>query len=277
VIFSGCGRVSRLDSKEQKSEIMVRAYALEDKGEYKPALELYKEAMERYPQFARPNLDAALLYQERNHDYVLAIYHYRKYLDMRPSTQKKSMIKKHIRECEEALADDYIRRRGGAVTVSDLRKSCAVLRNTNQVLSNRLARVQGELRALKESEHRRYVESVSGISESGASVDSVKPPVDTTKAAAAGGRRPSGRRVKPVIRNKRTKPASGSSSAGRQTHGRKAPERPQTYTVRRGESLSLIARRVYGDGSLWPKIRKANRDILGDADDVKVGQVLKIP
>jgi len=51
------------------------------------------------------------------------------------------------------------------------------------------------------------------------------------------------------------------------------------YTVRRGESLPLIASRpeVYGDRNLWPLIYRANRDQISDPRHIWPGQVLRIP
>ncbi|GAA0712019.1 LysM peptidoglycan-binding domain-containing protein [Dokdonella soli] len=51
----------------------------------------------------------------------------------------------------------------------------------------------------------------------------------------------------------------------------------QTYTVVSGDSLSKIAKKVYGNASRWQDIFKANRDQLDNPDLIKPGQVLKIP
>jgi nucleoid-associated protein YgaU len=52
-----------------------------------------------------------------------------------------------------------------------------------------------------------------------------------------------------------------------------------TYTVRRGESLPLIASQpeVYGDRNLWPLLYRANRDQISDPRHIWPGQVLRIP
>lgn len=50
-----------------------------------------------------------------------------------------------------------------------------------------------------------------------------------------------------------------------------------TITVVRGESLSNIASRIYGDGKYYTLIFEANRDVLKSPHVVYVGQVLKIP
>jgi nucleoid-associated protein YgaU len=51
----------------------------------------------------------------------------------------------------------------------------------------------------------------------------------------------------------------------------------RTYTVQPGDTLSLIARQIYGDAQLWPIIFEANQDILSDPGRLRPGQVLKIP
>jgi hypothetical protein len=51
-----------------------------------------------------------------------------------------------------------------------------------------------------------------------------------------------------------------------------------TYVVRSGDSLSSIARRVYGDPNMWVKIYQANRTTIGpDPGRIYPGQTLVIP
>jgi nucleoid-associated protein YgaU len=49
------------------------------------------------------------------------------------------------------------------------------------------------------------------------------------------------------------------------------------YTVKSGDSLSKIAKHIYGEAGNYNKIFEANRDILQNPDLIKPGQVLKIP
>jgi len=51
----------------------------------------------------------------------------------------------------------------------------------------------------------------------------------------------------------------------------------RTYTIQKGDSLSKIAKREYGDAQQWPRIFEANRDIIKDPDLIHPGQVLRIP
>ena len=56
----------------------------------------------------------------------------------------------------------------------------------------------------------------------------------------------------------------------------KGPE-AKFHTVVSGESLSLIAKKYYGDASKYPKIFEANQPELTDPDKIYPGQVLRIP
>jgi nucleoid-associated protein YgaU len=49
------------------------------------------------------------------------------------------------------------------------------------------------------------------------------------------------------------------------------------WTVKSGESLSKIAKKVYDDGNKYMKIFEANKDVLKDPNAIKPGQKLKIP
>lgn len=51
----------------------------------------------------------------------------------------------------------------------------------------------------------------------------------------------------------------------------------QTYTVKSGDSLSKIAKHVYGDANAWHRIYEANRDKIKNPDLIHPGQVLTIP
>ena len=52
-------------------------------------------------------------------------------------------------------------------------------------------------------------------------------------------------------------------------------QQPTTYIVKRGDSLSRIARQIYGDARKYPLIQQANN--LSDPGRIWVGQVLVIP
>jgi nucleoid-associated protein YgaU len=63
---------------------------------------------------------------------------------------------------------------------------------------------------------------------------------------------------------------SGSSSTAPAPSGR-------SYTVVKGDSLSKIAKHLYGDAQKWRKIYDANRDQIKNPDLIYPGQTFTIP
>ncbi len=57
-----------------------------------------------------------------------------------------------------------------------------------------------------------------------------------------------------------------------------APAEARTYTVVKGDSLSKIAKSLYGNAVKWKAIYEANKATIGGNPDlIKPGQVLTIP
>lgn len=65
--------------------------------------------------------------------------------------------------------------------------------------------------------------------------------------------------------------------APRQAVSAEAPAAPTTYVVEKGDTLEKIAKKVYGETKRWPKIYKANKALLRNANRVYPGQRLTIP
>ena len=53
------------------------------------------------------------------------------------------------------------------------------------------------------------------------------------------------------------------------------PSQPDTYTIRKGDTLWSIAERVYGDGQRWVDIVRANPGI--DPKKLRVDQTITLP
>jgi LysM repeat protein len=51
----------------------------------------------------------------------------------------------------------------------------------------------------------------------------------------------------------------------------------RTYTVKSGDTLSKIAKELYGDAGQWKKIHTANADLIRDPDKIQPGWTLQIP
>ena len=72
--------------------------------------------------------------------------------------------------------------------------------------------------------------------------------------------------------------SSGSSTApGAPTPPSTSPPTEMAYKVAPGDSLSAIAKKVYGDANKWRQIFEANTDQIQNPDLIHPGQILKIP
>ena len=49
------------------------------------------------------------------------------------------------------------------------------------------------------------------------------------------------------------------------------------YTIKSGDSLSKIAKEMYGDANAYDKIFEANREVIVDPDKIYPGQQIRIP
>jgi nucleoid-associated protein YgaU len=51
----------------------------------------------------------------------------------------------------------------------------------------------------------------------------------------------------------------------------------QFYVIQSGDTLSMIAKRFYGNASEYPRIFEANREVIEDPDKIYPGQKIRIP
>ena len=59
-----------------------------------------------------------------------------------------------------------------------------------------------------------------------------------------------------------------------------APEpevEPEYYVIKSGDTLWAIASKFLGNGSKYPEIFEANREVIEDPDKIFVGQKIRIP
>jgi len=228
VLLSACSRsVARLDEDDRSEPLVQRAAARRAEGKTDEAIALFREALDLDPGLARAHLDLAILLHEYEKDYVGAIYHYRRYLELRPGTAKRDLIENRIRVAGQLFGATVVR----SANLSE--GSIVALQKENMALREEVERLRAEVGRQKSGA--RSQESEVRIQESEVRIQK-----------------------------------SGVSSA-------RGTERPGTYRVQPGDTLSGIAREIYGSASKWELIYEANRDQLGVSTQVKSGQVLVIP
>jgi nucleoid-associated protein YgaU len=54
-------------------------------------------------------------------------------------------------------------------------------------------------------------------------------------------------------------------------------EQVEYYIIAKGDTLSAIAKKYYGDANKYPRIFDANREVIKDANLIYPGQKIRIP
>lgn len=223
VFFSGCSRpVARLDDRDFRDPLIRKAQSRIRQGDKDGAVLSLKQALERRPDLAQAHLELALLYDDYKKDYVGAIYHYQRYLELRPAAQKRSLIEDLIRKAKMSFAASV------SEQFPETGKKLQALEEENRRLKVSLREVRENLAKHVASEGARGT-----------------PPYDKSSAA-----------VPPA------QPVAPTSTV---------------YCVQGGDTLSLIAGKVYNNPRKWKVILDANSACLASPGRLKSGQILTIP
>lgn len=255
LILAGCNKgtlVPKGGSAADSSELKA-AIAAERLGNFEEAISLYQETIDSYRSAPLAHLQLALLLHEYRRDYLSAIFHYRRYIETAQGAAARDLaiISNRIEKVEQLLSAKYVR----AIAESEasdnvqLMKSYAELDQKVDILSKRNETLVASNETLR-AEIARLNNKIDGL--------------------------------RLWIVKIQSSPTDGSSSAGKIDSVTVKDENGnekvlQTYEVRKGDSLSVIAEYVYGNKSMWPRIRDANPDKIKNGDRVKPGDILIIP
>jgi LysM repeat protein len=149
----GCNDdVTSQDGRDLDKPLMKRAAERVKEGDIDAAIRLYVRAVEEDPATARGHLDVALLLDDYKQDYVGAIFHYRRYLELRQETEKRGMIKERIRRAEHLFAASIVAPSQQNDDQADLAQENTSLKSNIRTLTRKLASVQSELDALRKAD-----------------------------------------------------------------------------------------------------------------------------
>jgi len=136
----GCtDRVNTLDNTEKSEPLMQRAAQRANEGDVESAIRLYEKTLNQNPSNARAHLDLALLFHDYKKNYVEAIYHYRRYLKLRPTTEKWDMISERERLAGRLFAAGVVAPGPDGARVIELQQEVRSLKAEVSTLRRRLA------------------------------------------------------------------------------------------------------------------------------------------
>jgi tetratricopeptide (TPR) repeat protein len=101
--LAGCDPFGGGPAAEGES-YMRRAKNLCDAKDYPAAAAAYEKALQCNPDLAQAHLELGLIYDDKLNDPVAAIYHYRRYLALKPNTDKRQLVQDFIERARLSLA-----------------------------------------------------------------------------------------------------------------------------------------------------------------------------
>jgi tetratricopeptide (TPR) repeat protein len=234
------GPVSEADAEREVN--YQRAKKLYEQNDFTGAAEFYNKAVAVNPDFADAQLELGLLCEGKLGDPIAAIYHYRRFLELKPDSEKRHVVEDFIQRAQLSLAARLPQ--SPLVDPAELTRwqnEKASLLQENAMLRTRVAEL----------------EKAATVAEAGTPTAEVIPMASSPSATAP--------------------PAPGiiMASAPMTLTAESSPVR--VHVVQRGDTLQSLALRYYGTRSAWEKIYQANRGELSSKDQLKIGQQLAIP
>ncbi|MGA2604427.1 MAG: LysM peptidoglycan-binding domain-containing protein [Verrucomicrobiia bacterium] len=254
LLLTACERSGPIsDVGAEREADYQRAKRLCEQHDFAGAASFYEKALSVNPDFANGHMELGLLYENQLGDPISAIYHYRRFLELRPDSEKRQLVEDFVERAKLSLAAKSPQ--SPLVDSSELTRlenEKAALLQENAALRTRVAELEkvGNL--------------TPPVAASPATVPAAPvvppPPMAATAPAAAPG----------IVL------AAAPVMSTSETSTMDSP-RLRTYIVQRGDTLQSLALRYYGSRAGWEKIFQANRSGLASKDQLKVGQQLVIP
>lgn len=226
--------VSETDEKQyQRGKLFLR------NGNSEDALDAFMGVIDARRDAPESHLEAGYIFLREMKDPVRANYHFSRYLELKPQSERAPQVRQLIETAQKEFARQLpAQPYEGELDRMDLMELMKNMRLENESLKRDLMAAQ------------RRVEQLEGLL---SEARRVPPPLASTPTP----QQPSA--PQPAVR-----PSEPQSV-------------PRSYTVQSGDSLSSISRTVYGTSSRWIDIYQANRDRLSSENALKVGQELRIP
>ncbi|MCF7816873.1 MAG: LysM peptidoglycan-binding domain-containing protein [Kiritimatiellales bacterium] len=109
LVLCGCNKDAKsIEEKEERNPLVKTGQSYIEIKDWDKAETAFKQAIENNPTMARPHLELAMIYQQYKINYIYAIYHYDRYLELRPDSEKTTFINEQKMKVARALANTLI-------------------------------------------------------------------------------------------------------------------------------------------------------------------------
>ncbi len=273
--LTGCSDNERLSYANEVDEPSYReGQSLLKTGRKQEALNAFLKVIDkRGDDSAESHLEVGLLYLQHINDPLSAIYHFRKYLALRPNSPQAPLVRQRI----DAATREFARTLPAQPLESQLQRVDLVaaldrLKQENESLKQELADLKAGRggaetggAAVADTSVPATVSLPAGVTFTVDTMPTVRthpapsPPARTNTAAPARVAPMSPPRA-PAQVNTTTRTAAG-----------------RMHTVKPGDTLSKLAQQYYNNRAKWRDIFAANRGVMRNESDLRVGMELRIP
>jgi LysM repeat protein len=247
LMLSGCGPSGSGPLDEEKEPHFLAGKERISTLDWKGAIDSFEKALQANPRSAAAHFELAWIYDQKEVDPAAAIYHYQRFLKLRPNADNSDLAKQRIIACKQALAE----------TVS--------LGPVTERIQRQFEETAEDKKRLTE-ENKRLREELEKWSAYAARLQTL---TNQSVVSARPGQTEATTQVLSVIQSRSNEPA-GAKPAGPAAPN-SAPA-ARTHMVKSGETPSLIARKY---GVKLEALMAANPNL--EPRRLRVGQALRIP
>jgi tetratricopeptide (TPR) repeat protein len=175
---AGCDRKTQVsDEAERDHPAMRKARELENAGDVEGARFTYEALLDHDGSIARAHLALAFLLDKQGGNYIEALYHYQRYLTLRPDTEKRRMIDEHVRAAQLAYVGTVFTNEAAVL------KKMAVIEKENATLKVRVSNLEAQSSQLRATVGVLRNKYESAADQASRSLDTVALPVPAPRAA----------------------------------------------------------------------------------------------
>lgn len=137
----GCGSSTITGADEEKEPKFLIGRSRVNALDYQGAIEAFEQALEANPRSGAAHLELGWLFANNDADPAAAIYHYEKYLSLRPGAENAETVRGHIFRLKQELAKGVL----PIPPSTEIQRQMEQLAEENRQLRDQLARLQASV------------------------------------------------------------------------------------------------------------------------------------
>lgn len=129
--------------RENRDPLVRRGRDLRTSGDFDGAIHEYNAALDKRGDMPQAHFELAVIYHQNKKDYIRAVYHYQRFLELSPKSEKRSLVEGEMKRAKMEFAAALPDRPSEAI------QTIAAMEKERELLKSRVAELQQELDKLK--------------------------------------------------------------------------------------------------------------------------------